>query len=182
MQFLYTGAATDGAEQLDPELSLGGFISSSVIPNDSLQNIFSEASYLSIQQKKREIKMIVLKNDSTTQAANSITLTPTLNDSSIGKYRIAIVLPDDNGCFEEVINSSVMPYYATFQDIVSETTIDLPNIAADDYIGLWIIRDYDFESDELATHDLAYWEAELLDPTTPDLQDSLELEVDYTLV
>ncbi len=181
MKFLYTGASKLNAAQIDPELSLGGHISSSVIPNDSLQNIFSEASYLSIQQKKRETKMIVLKNESS-QNGNSIVLTPTLNASSIGKYKIAFVEPDNNGCFEQITNSSTLPYYATFQDIVSDTPIDVPNIAAGDYIGIWITREYDFTSDDLKAHDKAYWIAQLDTPTTPDLQDSLSLKLDYTLV
>ena len=63
MKILYTGASSEGAEQLDPALSLGGHVSGSTIPNGLLSNIFSSVSVLSIQEKRKEVRMIALKND-----------------------------------------------------------------------------------------------------------------------
>jgi hypothetical protein len=193
MKYLYSGASKFGAEQTNPELSLGGNISSSPIPNDLLQNIFSEASYLSIQQNKRETKLIVLQNEDKLKTATLLSLNFLLNDDdvsvsgpthgAIAEYRVAFVLPDDdNDCFESISNSAALPFNATFQDVIENTSVSLPDIAPGDFLGIWLVRNYDMNSDDLKVKDKQYWLDQLDNPTTPHIEDTLDLELSYTLV
>lgn len=198
MEFLYSGAGHKHEEQLNAELSLGHYPSCSVIPNDMLSNIFSEASVLSIQQKKRETKMIVLHNDSA-QKATGVVLSFNINADTIGLYQIAFVTPDVNNCFEKISSSAALPYQGTFQSITAEGTIELPDLYADDYLGIWITRTYDYTSDDLKRKDKKYWMNQLelhnehqeanpdddeiwseLIPC-PNLQDELDLVLNYEL-
>lgn len=193
MIYYYSGASKTGDVQTDPSLSLGGKVSSSPIPNDLLQNIFSEASYLSIQQKKRETKLIVLHNDST-QLATNMTMTFVINNDtdesdsdpnagdSLSAYRIAFVSPDDDGCFEQIINSAALPFNASFQDVINNDTISIPNLEADGYLGMWITRIYDFSSDDLSVKTCSYWAEQVDSPTIPGTEDELDIILDYELV
>ncbi len=194
MKYFYTGAQRAFAEQKDPELSLGGNISSTQIPNDLLQNIFSEASYLSVQQKKRETKLIVLQNDSKTLQATGLSLNFIIGsdvnesvsepntDFSMSQYRVAFVESEDGDCFESIINSAALPMNATFEDVVSDQPIVLPDMDPESYLGIWLTRLYDTTSDDLRPQDLTYWNEQLENPTTPGTEDTLDLVLDYTLV
>lgn len=181
MIYYYSGANKFDAVQTDPNLSLGGFISSSVVPNDLLQNIFSEASYLSIQQKKRETKLIVLQNNSS-QQATALSLDFLLNDSSISTYKIAFVSPSEDNCFEQISNSSALPLNAEFDDVEAGVPVSLPDLDPEEYLGIWITRTYNYDSEDLQVKDKDYYVDQLENPTTPDLSDSLNLILDYTLV
>jgi hypothetical protein len=166
MKFLYTGAEHTNCQQIDPELSLGGKVSDTIIPNDLAQNIFSVASYLSIQQKKRETKLIALLNDDPSKTATLITLNFGVNgdescsedsNGSIANYQIAFVSPNEENCFEKLSNAAALPYYATFQPIVSGQPISLPDLAPGEYLGIWLMRTYNYDSPDLVNKDLNYW-------------------------
>lgn len=184
MKYFYTGANSDGDVQTNSELSLGGHISSSPIPNDMLQNIFSEASYLSIQQNKRETKLIVLKNDSITKTATLLSLVLNANEDTLAKYKIAFVEPSDEGCFERIIDASALPFEATFNDVVFGEVISLPDIASSKYLGIWLTREYDFTSDDLKTKTCTDYKNQLDVVPVPEIvtKDTLSLVLDYTLV
>ncbi len=150
MRFLYTGADKFNVSQTDPSKSLGGFISSSIIPNDYLGNIFSEADKRSIDEKRIEVRCIAIHNN-TASAITSNTLEIVLDDDSICNYRIGFQAVGEDDCdnkyFEQVINSQALPYEVTFSPIVSEEVISLPDIAADSYLGMWLIREFKEEED-----------------------------------
>lgn len=183
MQILYTGAPKSSTEQLDPNLSLGGLISNSPIPNSSLSNLFSQASAISIQNKRRETKMIALYNNDGDILTN-ISLKFTLEVNSICKYKIAFVAPtiSSNGpCFEQIDNSNVLPYYATFQDIVSEGVIAIPDLTTGSYLGMWLVKEYDFSADELKSKTCTDWLALSDNPQEVGQEELLTLTVDYTV-
>lgn len=183
MQILYTGAVKQGVEQLDPNLSLGGHVSGSIIPNGQLSNLFSQASAISIQNKRRETKMIALYNNDGDILTN-ISLKFTLEANSICKYKIAFVAPtiSSNGpCFEQIDNSNVLPYYATFQDIVSEGVIVTPDLTTGSYLGMWLVKEYDFSADELKSKTCTDWLALSDNPQELDQEELLTLTVDYTV-
>lgn len=62
IKLLYTGAATFEGSQGNPMLSLGGFVSSSEVPNGSLGNLFSTLSKYTIEKNKAEVRVIAIKN------------------------------------------------------------------------------------------------------------------------
>lgn len=183
MMFYYSGASMIGAEQKSADLSLGGHVSSTAIPNDMLQNIFSEVSYLGIQQKKRETKMIVLKNISGADS-NSLQLTTNIiADEPICKYRISFSLPDSNGCFESISDTSALPYNTSFDDVSNGDVFNLPDLANNAYLGIWITREFDFESDSLKKKTCADWKTilETVPPVEKELQESIQLTLQYSV-
>ncbi len=190
MILYYTGASIQDAEQLNPDLSLGGHVSSSQVPNDSLSNVFSVASLLSIQNKRREVKMIALKNNEEDDA-QSLVFTFSKDDDSICSYKIAFVSPtisdDGNSCFEQIINSAALPYYATFSPVIDGSTFNVAHFDKDAYLGIWLMREYDFDSDDLKNKTCAEWLALLEESDTdPDVlikneKEQLSFTLTYSL-
>lgn len=62
MQFFYTGAEFFNAVQNNIDKSLGGYMSSSLVPSRSFNNLFSDISKTDKEQGTIETKAIVLKN------------------------------------------------------------------------------------------------------------------------
>lgn len=181
MQLLYTGATKQDAEQLTSDLSLGGYVSRSQIPNDGLSNIFSAASVLSIQNRKRECKMIALKNNETD--ASNLIFTFSTEEDSICNYKIAFVNPTisgGNSCFEQINTPSALPYYATFQPIVNGSIFNLTSLAANAYLGIWLIREYNDVPYHKKTADEWFSELDSSVPS-PSLIERLTFTLDYTL-
>ena len=184
MQILYTGATKQGVEQLHPDLSLGGLVSGSVIPNDILSNIFSPASILSIQNKRRETKMIALKNNNN-DIVTDISLKFSLDIDSICNYKVAFVLPTiniDHSCFEKITNTHALPYYATFQPILNNSTFNIALINKDAYLGVWLIREYNYNSIDLKSKKCEDWTTILEAGNLPPNQiEKFSFLLDYTI-
>ena len=70
MIFYYTGSEFYNAVQNNVEKSIGGYLSSSQVPNQSLNNVFSDISKISKEQGLVETKAIVLKNTTGTDVTN----------------------------------------------------------------------------------------------------------------
>ena len=64
MRLLYTVSSGYMAEQQNVSYSLGGFVSSTTIPNDMFGNLFDELSVNTIRNARNEYRAIVLHNDS----------------------------------------------------------------------------------------------------------------------
>ncbi len=150
MKLYYTGADKFNAVQKDPSKSLGGFISSTIIPNSYIGNIFSEADIKSIKQKEIEVKCIAVKNDSLA-TITAVKLEIVLDADSICNYKIGFSEAGTDDCggkfFEQVINSQALPYDVVFQDITSEEILSLPDIEVDSYLGIWLIKSYKEQQD-----------------------------------
>lgn len=185
MQLLYTGAAEQGAEQVKSDLSLGGLVSKSQVPNDSLSNLFSTASLLSIQNKKRECKMIALKNDDLTNASNLI-FTFSIENDSICKYKIAFVSPKVSGngvsIFESIINPYAIPFNATFLPITNASSFNIASLNANAYLGLWLVREYNYDAYDLRKKTKEDWALELEASTSsPNTIERFNINLDYTI-
>jgi hypothetical protein len=63
MVFRYTGSESFETQQPEPSKSLGGFVSSSVVPNGSLQNVFGRISLTTLQESTKEVRGLVLWNN-----------------------------------------------------------------------------------------------------------------------
>lgn len=188
MIIVYTGASKQGAVQKNPDISLGGFPSGSQIPNDYLSNIFSAASYNAIQSKRRETKLIAIKNDSVS-AVTGLTFDFTLEEDSICNYKVAFSNPTvtaDCSCFEQIDNAAALPYYATFQNIVDGSSFSLPDLDAGAYLGIWLTREFNYSSDDLKKKSCADWLEVLEDQDSdesvnvPSEKETLTMAISYT--
>ena len=141
MRFLYTGSKQYLSEQFNPEKSLGGFCSNSVIPNRK-NNIFSDVSYFSRINEVEECKAVIIENNSEN----------TLTDVSLGyvydkelyDIQIAIVSLNSENSMELISNSKNLPYYANFFDASIEENLDnsyvFSEIVPNGKYGIWIKR------------------------------------------
>lgn len=148
MILYYSGASNYQESQKNPTLSLGNYISSDAVPNDTLGATFKEISSLVKSRNDKQIFMLILKN--TTGATTSgITIYydyPTNDeDEVIGKYKLelAFVNPtldsQGNPQFERINSSSSSPLVGTFQEyntIANQATIP-GSLTANQTLGIW---------------------------------------------
>jgi hypothetical protein len=146
MILFYTGATTPNIPQPNANNSLGGYVSSTGIPNGRLANLFSTISKSDVLQNRSVIRMIALKNTTGADAVN-VKIFTNVADSHV-KLKIAAVAPalDGNGnpVFESVYDGNSLPYQATldYHEGVGNA-IDAGTIANGAVICIWIIREVD---------------------------------------
>lgn len=142
MKFYYTGALHAEDAQVNPENSLGGFISSTIIPNDLLANLFTDISLFSLDKLPRETKGVILENDSIDDLENVIVYFEYPTDA-LCKLEIAAVTLVDNNLMERLSNSKSLPYQATFHEANGLiNAVNLGNLVAGAKIGIWLKRTF----------------------------------------
>lgn len=146
MILYYTGAKTPNAIQIDSEKSLGGFVSSTPVPNSRIGNLFSGISKSVIIENRKEIRLIALKNTTGVAIANLIIFTNNKNKSF--KFKIAAVASGTNSLneivFEEVQDGESLPYQAALTENELEiNALSVGAMAIGQVIGIWIYRELD---------------------------------------
>jgi hypothetical protein len=144
MQLLYSGAIKSGDAQTDPNKSLGGLVSSTLIPNGGLNNIFPAISRRVLKDALPEVRLIVFKNDS--NALIDVRIWTERDD--LASYKIAAVTAGTDACgnlkFEEIANGNSLPYQAVLIPQEGEVNaLVVGTIEANATIGIWIERDVD---------------------------------------
>ena len=144
MKILYTGAPTFLTPQNDPNQSLGGFVSSSIIPNDVNGNLFGEVSYLGLTNQYRETKATVLFNDGTSINNLLLGIFPKIIPSNY-RIKVAVVKLTANQ-MERIPNMRSLPLSATFHERYMLTATDVGNMFSlgkmptGTYFGVWTER------------------------------------------
>lgn len=146
MILLYTGAGTSNTPQINAEKSLGGFVSSTPVPNGRLNNIFSDLSKSGILDQRKEIRLIALKN-TTGAIVNGVTVYTNKGTSS-SILSIAAVASAVDSCsnivFEKVQDAQTLPYQATLAlHEGSGAALSVGTMQINQVIGIWIYRDID---------------------------------------
>ncbi len=142
MVLYYSGAEKDKGEQRDMNKSLGGFISSSPIPNDSLDSLFSNISNFSIKRNITEYFLIVLKNE-LKETVENLSIYLDFHEDSAIEMEISVVKPtlqkcNKIYCFESINNRESSPYYVDFVKANGEDNAKLlGNLNPDEYLGFW---------------------------------------------
>jgi hypothetical protein len=141
MKLYFTGAKKHNDPQPIPSLSLGGHISSSQIPNGSLDGVFGSISSNTLS----EIRGLVFKNESQLTLSGAKLFYRSLVTDPTVSFKMAVVLlttdPCDNPLMESVANTTSMPSIGTFIDNREiDNAIPLPDVLAGDYLGIWIVR------------------------------------------
>lgn len=137
MILYYSGAQTPNTPQPDYEKSLGGFVSSSPVPNGGINSIFSNISQLTLEEGAVETRAIFLKN--TTGVALNLNLwLEYLADTGM-KFEVAFVEPNEQGGMEAIITSKHIPYNAAFLEPVATDPVELA-LGIDELLGIWIKR------------------------------------------
>ena len=120
MMLYLTGASSslskgNEAPQNSTIKSLGGYISSSPVPNNSLNGLFDAISMMSIKDKQRETIAIALVNKFD-QEVKDVKLKTLVNENSIAKFRIAAVPVGKDMIMEHINNRYDEPMQAEFYD------------------------------------------------------------------
>ncbi len=137
MRLFYTNISTQEGGQTQPNLSLGGFISSTVVPNDTLQNLFADISCYSVAENREEYIALALRNETGAEATN-VTLYFTYPVESQYSIEMAFVAFNANGEIESVATPYTAPYNAEFNaaDGIANA-LAIGNIPEDGYVGIW---------------------------------------------
>lgn len=121
--------------------SLGGFPSSTEVPNDVFDNLFDEISLSEIKDVKTQYRAIIIKNESE-EVIENIELWFEKKDSNICSYQIgATLLSNDEQPFMEHIPSVYSkPLYTQLYDATVDSKVSIGNLNPGQMIGLWLSR------------------------------------------
>ena len=179
IQLLYTNSEVFNSEQPNASTSLGGNVSSSIVPNDFLGNVFSDISNLSKQSGRKETILIAFSNDAVAITDLKVKFLLPTNPSI--DIRVAFANPTYNDCgepiFEKIANSSALPYSATFTPVVNNTELTVGAVDANKTIGMWLTRTVNTtNSAPLSCEEL---EEEFLLNTPTPTEETVSLEITF---
>jgi len=150
MQLFYTVVNLEGQPNGDPNFSLGGFCSSSIVPSESMGSVFGGLSEYALEKKKPQYICICLKNVFPHSVKN-ILFWLDFDDEQYYqcKYRVGFSLPN-NRQFENVPSIFAKPVYVEFDTAHGmNDAIELPNMQPDDVIGVWFERRINDDNSEV---------------------------------
>lgn len=141
IKLYYTGANQYGRIQNNPELSLGGFMSSTVVPNQTVGNLFSEVSEKSLREERVELKAIFIKNELPIPISN-LTICCIKSELSACNFQFSAVASTDQKSMERIQSSVENPYYADFFEAngVENAETLTEELLSGNILGLWIKR------------------------------------------
>lgn len=121
MMLYLTGASSsitksEEVAQTDVTKSLGGYISSSPVPNGALNTLFDCISLKTIKDKAKETIALGLVNKLSEKVRN-ITLKLVTEKENNCAFRVAAVAADKNLCIEHINNRYSEPINAKFYDV-----------------------------------------------------------------
>lgn len=157
MQLLYTGASIYNQAQTKKEYSLGGFVSSTVIPNSQLGNLFSMVSKYMIENDLFDIIAVVLKNDSLDKNYNiNIWFEPPTGNHCDFEIAPVALSQDSNGYYymEQLSNNQSLPYNAIFYSCNGQiNAMDIGDLDSLEMMGLFIKRKINVTNTNLLNDD-----------------------------
>lgn len=112
MKWFYSGSGSLDEPQMNPEKSLGGFRSSTVVPNGRINSMFNDFSSLAIQENKVETKAFFIKNTFSNPVRN-ILVYATYPENPYVDFQLAAVEGNE---MEKLSSSNDIPYYSEFFD------------------------------------------------------------------
>ena len=148
MRLYYTNITGANLAQTRPDLSLGGFRSVTVIPNDNYSNLFSDISCYSISENRDEYLAASLLNE-TGAIAENVTMYFVYPETRQKDIEMAFVAFNANDEIEVVPNPYSAPYTATFNAADGElNAVNIGNIPIDGQIGIWFKKILDIAAIE----------------------------------
>lgn len=178
MRFYYTGASEDGAVQPIARQSIGGYVSSSVVQNDVLNEIFSNISLNT--EKNNQYRLLALKNILSSDVENVIAKFY-INDEAIAEFEVAFVYPTKDDCdkdiFEQVSTQYSKPFTGEFVPVTDGMALSLGDLAAAGVIGIWIVRKYDTASNPTKTCEEL--EDDYTNEAVIEKEDNLDIEITW---
>lgn len=146
MRLYYTVSSGYNDPQSKLVNSLGGFKSSTPVPNDQDNNVFDELSLLSLVKGKTQYIGLILKNELGVEVKN-VQLWFETPEGSYGSFQLAAVQTDKNNegqpFFETIPDIFSKPFYAEFHQATELDKATIGDMEIDQEIGLWLCRSID---------------------------------------
>lgn len=179
MKLLYTNSSEPDGIQPIAASSIGGFVSSSPVPNSVLNELFGEVSLN--RDYNTKYRLIAIKN-TFNHAIDNLQLKFFLNEDIISKIQVALVEPSIDDCgnpvFERLINQYSKPMTGEFNEVEDGLLILGDSIESGAVLGLWISRQLDKELSKPKTCE------ELSDDFEQQVEleteDSIQIDISWT--
>lgn len=139
MQLYYSGASNANSPQNLSEKSLGGFISSTRIPNDLVSNIFSVVSKSNLSKRQREFRIIFLKNTTGKDITDLQFFIKENGDMFSYSFAFLKVVNDSVDFYQ---NKNELPYYDFTKLENDEKLSVVEKLEKDSSIGIVILREF----------------------------------------
>lgn len=145
MELYYTTSSGQDQVQSDPKLSLGGYKSSSLVSNNSFNNLFQEITqFLLSRDSEDEYIALILKNDDE-ESIENLWLWFEYIEEKYASLLVAAVdlVVDSNGVLqmERIFSKNSTPLYAEFHEADGiDNAVSLGTIESGGMIGLWFCR------------------------------------------
>lgn len=141
IRFFYTNSVEPNQEQGQPTKSLGGYVSSTPVPNNRASALFGMVASYDINQGDETTIAIAANNESANKLTN---LTFSFeNKSKFAKFEFALVAVVDDA-MEQIAHNDSMPFIGDFIEVPTETTIGpefvIDELGSNEKIGIWIKR------------------------------------------
>lgn len=142
----YTGSIQPNAIQDSPSKSLGGYVSSSIVPNDVINNLFSDIYWYDLKNNLKHIRVIAFLN-TTDETIDDFTVHVNSHEDNVSKLKIGIIKNAvDEECdvkyFETLPNSTAIPQYVGLEECEgSVNSLMLNDIPPKHYVGIFIQRE-----------------------------------------
>ena len=165
MKLYYTttaGTEEEGYSRQDADRSLGGFRSSTPVPNDALNNLFGDLSKYTETKAKNEYIGLILKNE-TGGDVTDINLWFTFPTDSYTTMQVSAVDlnvdSESRNYMENVPDYNAAPYYSTFSEADGEVNkVSLGDLVSGAEVGIWFKRIIDTAAIATDREDFIYKE------------------------
>jgi len=175
MKLYYTVASAQNDFQTKPSLSLGGYKSSTPLPNGVLGNLFSDISMYTVKNNfgNKYIGLILVNEDSEEHADVNFWFVYPTSCSSLFRVALVDLAVGDDGIpyMEHIPDNNSKPLYATFNEVDGEANkINIGTLASGEMLGIWIER-------ELKIEDIKQEQSSIyvVDPNDPYRYNEVEL-------
>lgn len=149
VEIYYTGASSIDAVQRDPSVSLGGNKSNTKVPNNRIDNVFSQESYLSVNQGSKQTRCIILK---AVTALDNLKIGIVKKSDFSDNVKIYLGFTDigSNNTVEQLFDSASEPFNTEFNSeayMADENDTDnmfavLASVSAGNCVAIWIKREF----------------------------------------
>lgn len=144
LKFYYTTSAGYNNQQTKISDSLGGYKSSTPVPNDMFSNLFDEISLNLAANPLNQYIAVILKNEGTETLKNVNMWFSAVTENPYGKIMVGAIGmnkdENDNPVTPRTSSIYEKPYWIQFYDATEEDKVTLGDLEPDAEICLWFSR------------------------------------------
>ncbi len=160
MRLYHTNSPTLLGEQKNVQKSVGGYLSSSLLLNGSLNNLFQDITWTDLQksQEIQDVKCLGLVNINDFDVYN-VRIHTSLPVDALIELQLGVSSANSTGLtFERLTNNKELPLSVNFETYDSDSnTIVIDSMPANSAVGLWVkrtLKSFSFQEDSLPLVDI----------------------------